>query len=166
MLLHVLASYEVRPIVDEYCPPLHLQQLRRALVSKDELKQVEQVIKQVPAKKLALRTIEELSRRIQRYSREEMKETVLRFASDFFRLHRDLRDAEHLTASMERINLVTTEKARELSRLNNRLYECVLQEEARPAQDNVISHVIIDRKSTRLNSSHGYISYAVFCLKK
>src|SRR5687768_17662014 len=23
-----------------------------------------------------------------------------------------------------------------------------------------------DRKSTRLNSSHGYISYAVFCLKK
>src|SRR6185503_21013826 len=28
---------------------------------------------------------------------------------------------------------------------------------ARPARD---------RKSTRLNSSHGYISYAVFCLKK
>src|SRR5256884_7321932 len=26
--------------------------------------------------------------------------------------------------------------------------------------------VLIDRKSTRLNSSHGYISYAVFCLKK
>src|SRR5687768_17791275 len=26
--------------------------------------------------------------------------------------------------------------------------------------------VRIDRKSTRLNSSHGYISYAVFCLKK
>src|SRR2546422_7115000 len=25
---------------------------------------------------------------------------------------------------------------------------------------------MIDRKSTRLNSSHGYISYAVFCLKK
>src|SRR2546422_7906889 len=26
--------------------------------------------------------------------------------------------------------------------------------------------LIRDRKSTRLNSSHGYISYAVFCLKK
>src|SRR2546429_3294143 len=25
---------------------------------------------------------------------------------------------------------------------------------------------LVDRKSTRLNSSHGYISYAVFCLKK
>src|SRR5687768_17885548 len=27
-------------------------------------------------------------------------------------------------------------------------------------------HQVLDRKSTRLNSSHGYISYAVFCLKK
>src|SRR2546429_3494372 len=27
-------------------------------------------------------------------------------------------------------------------------------------------HIQRDRKSTRLNSSHGYISYAVFCLKK
>src|SRR2546429_3902074 len=28
------------------------------------------------------------------------------------------------------------------------------------------ANIIADRKSTRLNSSHGYISYAVFCLKK
>src|SRR2546422_1210698 len=29
-----------------------------------------------------------------------------------------------------------------------------------------IAPIFVDRKSTRLNSSHGYISYAVFCLKK
>src|SRR2546422_4415125 len=29
-----------------------------------------------------------------------------------------------------------------------------------------LHHQLRDRKSTRLNSSHGYISYAVFCLKK
>src|SRR2546422_7877217 len=29
-----------------------------------------------------------------------------------------------------------------------------------------VQHPGVDRKSTRLNSSHGYISYAVFCLKK
>src|SRR5687768_17995755 len=29
-----------------------------------------------------------------------------------------------------------------------------------------LRQVDLDRKSTRLNSSHGYISYAVFCLKK
>src|SRR2546429_6908602 len=34
--------------------------------------------------------------------------------------------------------------------------------------ENVARHgnLYKDRKSTRLNSSHGYISYAVFCLKK
>src|SRR3712207_8738114 len=34
--------------------------------------------------------------------------------------------------------------------------------------DEVFLHVrrVQDRKSTRLNSSHAYISYAVFCLKK
>src|SRR2546422_8270650 len=36
------------------------------------------------------------------------------------------------------------------------------------AEGNQDRHSVIrsDRKSTRLNSSHGYISYAVFCLKK
>src|SRR3989449_4051892 len=33
-------------------------------------------------------------------------------------------------------------------------------------RDRVADHIWRDRKSTRLNSSHGYISYAVFCLKK
>src|SRR2546429_3533691 len=32
--------------------------------------------------------------------------------------------------------------------------------------DHQLQAGILDRKSTRLNSSHGYISYAVFCLKK
>src|SRR2546422_6035340 len=33
-------------------------------------------------------------------------------------------------------------------------------------QKRVLEGRFEDRKSTRLNSSHGYISYAVFCLKK
>jgi len=100
-----------------------------------------------------LKPIEELSRKIRRYSRDEIQAFVLRFATDFLRLRRDLHDAEHLTACMERVNLVTTEQARELSRMNNKLYECVLQEEAKPQQDQVISHVIIKtdvRGSTRM----------------
>src|SRR2546422_4096663 len=42
-------------------------------------------------------------------------------------------------------------------------------EEQREVRDDVAGGVRVeglDRKSTRLNSSHGYISYAVFCLKK
>src|SRR5687768_17942309 len=36
----------------------------------------------------------------------------------------------------------------------------------RPGLSTVAEFAGGDRKSTRLNSSHGYISYAVFCLKK
>src|SRR2546422_1426764 len=36
----------------------------------------------------------------------------------------------------------------------------------RAGEDTDCVLVPADRKSTRLNSSHGYISYAVFCLKK
>src|SRR2546427_9174562 len=35
-----------------------------------------------------------------------------------------------------------------------------------PAQRTDVNYVRVDRKSTRLNSSHSQISYAVFCLKK
>src|SRR5438270_13305041 len=38
-----------------------------------------------------------------------------------------------------------------------------LAEELSPTEER---HALIDRKSTRLNSSHSQISYAVFCLKK
>src|SRR2546422_5544338 len=38
--------------------------------------------------------------------------------------------------------------------------------DAEHALDLTYAEKLGDRKSTRLNSSHGYISYAVFCLKK
>src|SRR2546426_3716111 len=40
------------------------------------------------------------------------------------------------------------------------------QDLRRPALQHVTGLVLQDRKSTRLNSSHLVISYAVFCLKK
>src|SRR2546429_7303206 len=46
--------------------------------------------------------------------------------------------------------------ARRETASHRRLARCVLRSPPR----------LQDRKSTRLNSSHGYISYAVFCLKK
>src|SRR2546422_4247483 len=44
------------------------------------------------------------------------------------------------------------------------LYGGIVTATSGPAMDAML--MIRDRKSTRLNSSHGYISYAVFCLKK
>src|SRR2546422_7168913 len=39
-------------------------------------------------------------------------------------------------------------------------------ERGEPLRRRAVDSGHADRKSTRLNSSHGYISYAVFCLKK
>ncbi|HTC42364.1 MAG TPA: hypothetical protein VK703_12365 [Candidatus Acidoferrales bacterium] len=150
---HLLASYEIRPMAGDFCPPVHLQQLKKAVVSREEARRVEELLKQVPARRLSMKPIEELTKRVRRYSKEETQAMVARFAGDFLRLRRDLRDAEHLTACMERINLITAERVRELSRLNNKLYECLLREEARPEHDQVVSHVIIKadvRGSTKM----------------
>src|SRR3712207_7539202 len=40
------------------------------------------------------------------------------------------------------------------------------RDHAGPGGDVLVGQVLPDRKSTRLNSSHANISYAVFCLKK
>src|SRR2546429_7172986 len=45
-------------------------------------------------------------------------------------------------------------------------FDLVILDLMLPGLDGVtVCKAIRDRKSTRLNSSHGYISYAVFCLK-
>src|SRR2546422_1580343 len=57
---------------------------------------------------------------------------------------------------------------RNLSRHGIVMRELHVETSAR-GRDRVERRLIVehlDRKSTRLNSSHGYISYAVFCLKK
>lgn len=153
LLPSIAASYEIRPIAGQFCPPVHLQQFRKAVVSKEEAKRVEEILKQVPTRRLTMKPIEELSKRVRRYSRDELQAQALRFAKDFLRMHRDLRDAEHLSACMERINLITAEKVRELSVMNNRLYECLLREEIKKEHDQVVSHVIIKadvRGSTKM----------------
>lgn len=153
MLVHVLASYEVRNLHLEFCPPLHLQQLRRALVSRDEMKRAEEILGQFPARQFSSKKLEEASRRLRRYSHEEVRAIAARFAEDMMRLHCEMRDYQRLTAAMERINLVRVERTRELSQINRTLYEFLLPEEERPAEDHVVSHAVIKadiRGSTKM----------------
>jgi hypothetical protein len=153
LLVHVLASYQLRNISHDYCPPIHLQQLKKALVSREEYKRVEDILKQFPARQFSMQRIDELAKKIRRTSREEVHAVALRFAEDFMRLRRDIRNYERLTAAMERVNLVRNERTREMSDLNNSLYEFLLPEEARPAEDRVLSHTIIKadvRGSTKI----------------
>jgi class 3 adenylate cyclase len=151
--IHILASYQLRNISHDYCPPIHLQQLKKALVSREEFKRVEDILKQFPARQFSTQRIDDLAKKIRRASREDIRAVALRFAEDFMRLRRDIRNYERLTAAMERVNLVRNERTRELSDLNNSLYEFLLTEESKPAEDRVVSHTIIKadvRGSTKI----------------
>jgi uncharacterized protein (DUF2164 family) len=153
LLPHILASYQLRNICHDYCPPVHLQQLKKALVSREELKRVEEILKQFSARQYSMQPIEELIRKTRKTPREEVRAVAIRFAEDFMRLRRDKLNFERLSTAMERIHLVRNERTRELSEMNHSLYEFLLPEEAKPAEDRVLSHTIIKadvRGSTKI----------------
>ncbi|HEY6443467.1 MAG TPA: hypothetical protein VIY66_09025 [Candidatus Acidoferrales bacterium] len=143
LLFHVLAGYELRNIASEYCPPIHLQQLKKALVVRDESKRVAQILEKFPARKVSMKKFDQSSRAIRRRSTQETLAIGLQFAEDLMRLRRDRRNYQQVTAWIERINLVHSERARELSRANKSLYEFLHPDEGRPADDPVINHVVI-----------------------
>src|SRR3989449_3785776 len=58
------------------------------------------------------------------------------------------------------------ESRRQERRFIDEVLEICSRETGRSPGDDGEIHILGDRKSTRLNSSHGYISYVVFCLKK
>src|SRR5438034_3852117 len=73
--------------------------------------------------------------------------------------------AERLTAATHMTATVSTENIHLISgsSLQKRVYTTFARERATKTK---IRYSQRDRKSTRLNSSHTVISYAVFCLKK
>jgi hypothetical protein len=143
LLFHVLAGYELRKIASGYCPPVHLQQLKKALVYREEAKRVAQILEKFPARKVSMKKLEESSRAIRRRSTQETLAIGIQFAEDLMRLRRDRRNYQQVAAWMERINLVHSERARELSRVNKSLYEFLHPAEGRPADDPVVNHVVI-----------------------
>src|SRR5690554_7595757 len=70
-----------------------------------------------------------------------------------------------LFRSMEEVPEVTVRGA-VLNPGTYRLYDHMTVRDLVAAAGNVQRRAYLDRKSTRLNSSHVRISYAVFCLKK
>jgi hypothetical protein len=143
LLFHVFASYELRKISHDYCPPIHLQQLKKALVNRDEAKRVEQILEQFPARKTSAKKMDDASRAIRRRSHEEALAVGLQFAEDLMRFRRDRRNYQHVAAWMERINMVRSEHARELSRVNKSLYEFLHPDEGRPEEDPIVNHTVI-----------------------
>ncbi|HEX3739728.1 MAG TPA: hypothetical protein VHV29_08370 [Terriglobales bacterium] len=150
-----IAAYEVVPLLGEFTPLLDPQQLKYALVFRKERDRVEKLIDEHG--KLSRRSLDSAADRVSQCAGLARAKIAARFLRDFMLYHRDLRRFEVLNRGLEKVNLIANQKLRDLSSLNGTLYEFLLAEEAKDAQENpVVRHVILKadvRDSSRLTRS-------------
>jgi hypothetical protein len=151
---YVVASYEVAPLLPEYSPRINAQQLKNALILREECDRVEKLIAEHG--KLSADSLHAAVNRVANCRGAERSKMAGRFLRDFLRYHRDLRQLEVLNSALDSINLISKDKIRELSSVNGTLYQFLLADEQKPAEEKVVRHVIIKadvRDSSRLTRS-------------
>jgi hypothetical protein len=154
LMEYVVASYEAVPLLAEYSPRINAQQLKNALISREERTRVEKLI--LEQGKISPDSLHTAVQRVASCRGADRSKVAARFLRDFMRYHRDLRNLETLTAAMESVNLIANEKMRQLSAMNGTLYEFLLPEEQKPSEEKVLRHVILKadvRDSSRLTRS-------------
>jgi hypothetical protein len=153
VLLQVVASYEAVPLLPEYARQVNPQQLKNALVDREEAERVETIIEE---RRLSSDRLFAAIGRVASCRGSERGRFAARLLHDLFCYHRDLRGLEAVSAGFDGINLITDSKVRELSALNGMLYEFLPPEDQKPAEDRVLHHVILKadiRDSSRLTRS-------------
>ena len=153
VLSHVVASYEAVPLLAEYAPRVNPQQLKNALIFREEAERVEKIIAEG---RLHSDRLFAAVGRVASCRGSERGRFAARLLHDLFCYHRDLRGLDTLTAAFDSINLVSDDKVRQLSTLNGMLYEFLPPEDQKPAEDRVVHHAILKadvRDSSRLTRS-------------
>ena len=151
---YVVAAYETVPILEDYGSVVSPQQLKCALISKSELRQVEVVLEthdRRPQDKLHAAV-----QRVRSAGNSERMRYAARYFIDLSRFHRDTRKMEVLERTLESINLLSNARLRELSEINGTLYEFRLPEEDKPIEQRASGHVVLKadiRDSTFLTRS-------------
>ncbi len=151
VMANVIASYEAVPLLPQYSPPINPQQLKNALISREERKRVESLLEEHG--KLSPAGLHAAVKKVEGCRPAERAKLAARFFGDLSRYHRDLRRMETVMAAMENVNVLAAERFRELSAVNNTLYEFLLGEEQKPTEEKVIHHVVLKadiRESTTL----------------
>jgi hypothetical protein len=154
LMEYVVASYEAVPLLAEYSPRINAQQLKNALISREERTRVEKLI--VEQGKVSRDSLQAAVQRVAGCRGAERGKVAARFLRDFMRYHRDLRNLETLTSAMDNVNLIANDKMLQLSSMNGTLYEFLLPEEQKPSEEKVLRHVIVKadvRDSSRLTRS-------------
>ncbi len=155
MLRPILASYYLKAIYKDFCPPLNPQQLKKAVLDRREREQLELLLEQFSTREFPLEKLEGVVHRLRHISREETQVILRRFVRDLANLRRDTRHSGLIGSLMEKIQLISDEKTRRVSELNGSLYEFLLPDEQRPSVERVLTHVIVKadiRDSTRITA--------------
>ncbi len=150
-LEYIVAAYETAAMLQEYSPAINAQQLKHGLISREERARVESLMQE--QSKLSPATFQNALRRVAGVRGADRGKIAGRFLRDFMRYHRDLRRLELLNSLMDQVSVITNDKLRSLSEINSTLYEFLLPEEEKPAEERVIHHVILKadiRDSTTL----------------
>ena len=153
VISHVIASYEAVPLLAEYAPRVNPQQIKNALIFREESERVEKIIAE---SRLHSDRLFAAIGRVATCRGSERGRFAARVLHDLICYHRDLRGLEALSIGFDSINLVNDAKVRELSMLNGMLYEFLPPEDQKPAEDRVSHHVILKadvRDSSRLTRS-------------
>ncbi|HKW77020.1 MAG TPA: hypothetical protein VJN64_15925 [Terriglobales bacterium] len=137
----VVAAYEVAPLLPQYSPPINPHQLKNALISREEQRRVEDMLEEHG--KISPDSLHAAIRKVSGTRPAERARFAGRFFADFTRYHRDLRRMEAAVAAFDTVNVLATEKFRELSAVNNTLYEFLLPQEQKPVEEKVLNHVVI-----------------------
>lgn len=140
---YILAAYDTARIYQDFCPPINPQQLKVALVEEGERKKVAHLVREYRLPTASPEILDEAAWRIRDAGAREQRAVLARFLHDFFRCQQDLCNFRAAQNLMERIHLPTDPKQRELSRINNTLFEFLLAEEEKPSGEKVTSHVIM-----------------------
>ena len=146
VLKNIVAFCEMRPVYQNYCPPLSPHQILHFLIAPKERRQIISRIKRLKGfygKSFSLAPLRKGAKRIKKIRKKKKEEYLIQYLKDFCRYHKDLGNFNMLNEGMERVNLLSEEKIIDLSRANRVLYEFLLPHEQVPEEKPIIDHVII-----------------------
>ena len=138
---YAVAAYETVPILGDYGAVVSPQQLKCALIQKSELRRVEEVLETY--ERYPLDKLDAAVQRVRSAGRADRMRYAARYLIDISRFHRDVRKMQVLERTLEGINLLNNERLRDLSKINETLYEFLMPEEEAPAEERVSYHVIL-----------------------
>jgi hypothetical protein len=150
-----VAAYEIVPLLADFTPLLDPQQLKYALVFRKERDRVEKLVQEHG--KLPLGPLQAAALRVTQATAAYRAKIAARILRDFMLYYRDLRRLETLNRAIEKINLISSERLSQLSKLNGTLYAFILPEEDDSVVEKpIVRHAILKadvRDSTRVTRS-------------